>query len=233
MSRHQNHPCGGCANYFGSVWKPVSGGQLGLLDRSLTRREFAPGQALFEQGAANEGVHCVSRGVFALRALHSNGSSTLLRLAYPGDLVGFRSFLRGRVHRTEARALVPSRVCSVRVTEASTLVEGSSQVYARLVDRCLAEVDAAQERIIASMTATNRQRLIRLLLRLFVAHGQAGEGPSKMRLPLSRADMADMLGVEPETMSRQFRRLREDGLLTVSGRVITVPSLTALAAAAE
>jgi len=41
-----------------------------------------------------------------------------------------------------------------------------------------------------------------------------------------------MLGVQPETMSRLFRRLQEDSLLTISGRHVIVPSLGALAAAA-
>ncbi|MDP4032142.1 MAG: Crp/Fnr family transcriptional regulator [Pseudorhodobacter sp.] len=226
------HPCGACAFFATSVWLPVRDGMVSLLGQSLTRREYKAGEVVFEQGSPHRGVHCVSRGIIAVRALGEGGRSTLLRLAYPGDLVGFRAFLRNRPHRTEARALVASRICTVQRNEANVVVGGSPLVHDRLVKRCIDEIDASQEKIVAAATGSSRLRLIQLLLRLLAAHGAPCDGQIKARLPLSRRDMAEMLGVQPETMSRLFRRLKEDHLVAISGRNMMVSSLSALTAAA-
>ena len=39
-----------------------------------------------------------------------------------------------------------------------------------------------------------------------------------MRLPLSRMDLADLIGVQPETMSRLVKRLEADGVFCISRR---------------
>lgn len=41
-----------------------------------------------------------------------------------------------------------------------------------------------------------------------------------MHLALSRADLADLIGVQPETMSRLCKRLKDEGAFVVSGRDI-------------
>jgi CRP/FNR family transcriptional regulator len=48
-------------------------------------------------------------------------------------------------------------------------------------------------------------------------------------LPLSRAEIADYLGLTIETVSRQFTALRKDGLIDIQGsRFIRVPDRDAL-----
>jgi CRP/FNR family transcriptional regulator len=50
-------------------------------------------------------------------------------------------------------------------------------------------------------------------------------------LPLTRADIADFLGLTIETVSRQFTRLRTDGIISIeNNRHVTVPSLARLEA---
>ena len=55
------------------------------------------------------------------------------------------------------------------------------------------------------------------------AHGTQANDHLRMHLPLSRADLADLLGVQTETVSRLFKRIQQDGTLQVSGREIQMP----------
>ncbi len=47
-------------------------------------------------------------------------------------------------------------------------------------------------------------------------------------LPLSRQDMAAMIGIRPESMSRTIRSFEDDKVAIFSGRQVHVPSLEAL-----
>jgi len=217
------HPCGKCAFYSDSVWQPIDPGSVSVLARGFSRKELNEGQSLFKQGDENRGVFCVSAGLIALRTLHANGTSTLIRLAYPGEIIGFRSFLGKREHHTEARALLPSRVCTVVRRDANQIVKGNSAVLMKLASRCISEIDQNHERIIAAATKSNKHRLADLLLRLMHAHGERAADRITMQLPLSRVDMADLIGVQPETMSRLVKRLEGGGFFHFSGREVWIP----------
>lgn len=219
-----DHPCGKCTFYKGSVWQPVDSTGVSVLTRGFTRNDLITDQVLFAQDDENQGVFCVSAGLIAVRTHHPDGTSTLLKLAYPGDVIGYRSFLANARHKTEARALRPSRVCIVAHRDANRVVRGNPAVLQRLAERCVSEIDSNRDRIIAAATMSNKQRLFDLLRHLMDVHGQRVDNQMWMRIPLSRSDLADLIGVQPETMSRLFKRLKSDGALIVSGRDIQMPA---------
>lgn len=217
------HPCGQCQFYQGSVWTPVDPRAAATLAERFFRRELEADQVLFEQGADNQGVFCVSRGLIALRTHHADGTSTLLKLAYPGEVIGFRSFLDNGIHKTEARALMSSRVCTVARRDAERVVRASPGIMERLAARCVAEIDRSQQRIIATATTSNKDRLAATLMELIARHGEADGAVIRARLPLSRKDLADLIGVPPETLSRLVGRLGKEGYFTFSGREVSIP----------
>ena len=193
-----------------------------MLARGFSRRELDAGEVLFEQGAESGGVYCVSRGLIALRTYQPDGKSTLLKLAYPSEIIGFRSFLDDGPHRTEARALVPSRICTVAQRDANRVVRANPSVMARLASRCIAEIDQSHEKIIAAATQSNKERLTAILLQLAQHHGKLEQGFVEMKLPLSRPDLADLIGVQPETLSRLVKRLEREGEFVFSGRQVKI-----------
>lgn len=217
------HPCGQCAFYSQSVWEPVAKSSVAALRHRFTRTELPEGKTLWKQGSENAGVTCISKGLIALRNLHPDGSSTLLRLAYPGEIIGIRSFLTGREHQTEAKALLPSRVCVVSQNRANQIMQNNPDVLSRLAVRCIDEIDRTHERIIATATMSNKEHLAALLQRLMDAHGEKIGDHYMMRLPLSRSDLADLIGVQPETLSRIVGRLEKDGRFKITGRKVVTP----------
>ncbi|TDE41109.1 Crp/Fnr family transcriptional regulator [Antarcticimicrobium sediminis] len=220
---NKNHPCANCSFYEQSLWRPVAGANMSTLARNFTRREMEAGSVLYHQGAPSDGVYCVSRGLFAIRSFGPDGSSSLLRLAYPGELIGYRAFLTGRDHRTEAQALLPSRVCVVAQRDAKQVVRACPEVLTRLAVRCADELDLCHDRIQEAARSPNKERLAQLLEQLMAAHGTKDGRFERMHLPISRQDLADILGVQPETLSRLIKRLQSEGRLRTSGRWIEMP----------
>ncbi|WP_050526072.1 Crp/Fnr family transcriptional regulator [Pseudorhodobacter aquimaris] len=218
------HPCGNCGFQDQSLWQPVSGALLPTLNRGFNRVPLETGQILFGQGEENTGIYCISKGLIGMRSCQGDGRSTLLRLGYPGEIIGFRSFMAGQPHHTEAQALIPSRVCMVPRHAVRQILDRSPEVLGRLADRCIQEIDRSHAHIIAAATSSNTERLSDLLAKLLQIHGQDYADGRRMELPLSRADLADLLGIRPETLSRVVARLASNGPYTIRGREVLLRS---------
>ena len=79
----------------------------------------------------------------ASRRLDSNGNSVLLELAYPGDTIGYRSFLTGGEHKTSAEALGPQRAVPHRSRDArQALLAGNPALGLRFLKRSIGELEA-------------------------------------------------------------------------------------------
>lgn len=208
-----------------------------MIGRIKKHRRLAPGDVLFAQGAPNRGVYCMSRGLIGLRMTHENGTDALIGLGWSGQTLGARAFLRNSEHRTTALALIETDVCMIERRDALRLTRDAPTAHMALVNRCLQAMDEGQSGLLENAALSNRERFCRVLLRLACSGlpevvTLLPAGGLALNLPIARGDLAGMLGVQPETLSRIIARLRQDGLLRLRGRVIEVPSAPALAESA-
>lgn len=223
--------CGVCHVRGRSDWQGLDGAARAVLTRGLSRREYGSGEVIFAQGEANAGVHCLFSGAVAIRRLDAHGRSVLLSLAYPGDTIGYRSFLAGGEHKTSAEALGPSVVCHIDRATVAALLEAAPGLGLHFLKRSIGELEHAHDRLFRQATLSNRHQLVHLLLVLVRRHGRRLEnGAQLIELPVSRRDLASMIGTRHETISRIISRLETDGIAYFSGRQVTVPNVETLAA---
>jgi CRP-like cAMP-binding protein len=217
-----------------SDWHGLDAVALAILAHGRTRREYGSGEVIFAQGDANTGVHCLSTGTVAIRRLDAQGRSVLLSLAYPGDTIGYHSFLTGGEHKASAEALGPSAVCHIDRTTVAALLEAAPALGLHFLRRSIDELEHAHDRLFRQATLSNRHQLVHLLLVLVRQHGRPlANGAQVVELPVSRRDLASMIGTRHETVSRIISRLETDGIAFFSGRQVTVPNVASLVAETE
>jgi CRP-like cAMP-binding protein len=227
----ENQACAICHVGRRSDWHDLDDAAHGLLVSGRRRREYGSGEVVFAQGEQNDGVHCVSGGTVGIRRLDDNGNSVLLGLAYPGDTIGYRSFLTDGEHKTSAEALGPTVVCHINRATVTALLASNPALGLRFLKRSIGELEHAHDMMFRQATLSNRHKLVHLLLVLVQRHGRRhANGSQSIDLPVSRRDLASMVGTRHETISRIIGRLETDGVAHFSGRQVTIPSVQALAA---
>lgn len=201
------------------TWSQIDRDYAQALERLTTEQTYDQGDWVFRMGQPSCGLYCIAEGMVGLRMLHANGAGVMLGIAYPGDLIGVPAFLRNGPHRTGAEALTRVRLCRLPGAELRrTLIEFPS-LFQQLVRVCLDALDESRDAMLQSAAMSNRDRLFHLLSRLLEHCGQADDcGHLKARLPISREDIAGMLGVRQETLSRLLKRLSDENLIEISGR---------------
>jgi CRP-like cAMP-binding protein len=201
-----------------------------VLDRVKLRRRLAPGEALFRQGEPYAALYCVAEGLFGRRMIHESGRAMLTGLVRPGDILGICGLFGPGLHASTAEALVPSSVCVVQGSDARRLAAAEPALRERLLARCLAALAETERAVLEAATLPAMARLCKLVLGIMPPGGAA---PVTADLPVSRTDLAALLGVQPESLSRLLRRAVALSLFRIDGRRVTVPDRARLAEAAE
>jgi len=221
--------CAGCPVLSRAVWSVLTEEQLAFMSRGTKSRNYRRGETVYAVGDANNGVYCISEGSLGVRKMDAEGNWIMLQLAYPGQALGYRSFLRGGRHRTTAEALEPSAVCHIKADRIAKLLEIDPTLGLQFLQRASNELEAIQNALMQNLALTNRQYFVHVLMVLLKHHGtEDADGSFSMQLPLSRRDLASMIGTRQETLSRIIKRLEADGLASFSDRRVHVADVDAL-----
>jgi CRP-like cAMP-binding protein len=177
-------------------------------------RNVAAGSELFQEGGMPTCAFVVERGIVRLIQRQAGGQDTLVGLRGPGWLLGTANAMLGHPHTLTAEALVDCRVCVLPSRVLQTQAPVDLRIgHALLQLHCLELVKTTQTAIGQSMT-TGRERLEQLMDGLVSKAGaRTSAAWLKVHLPVSNRDLAHLLGMAPETLSRTLRSLEDEGKL--------------------
>jgi len=221
--------CFSCQSRDRNEWSSLKGVDLDLLERAKTCNVYEPGQVVFYEGNACLGIHCVESGSIKLRRTGPKGEEIVVGLAGPGVTLGYLAYFGERGYTTTAEALAASRICFIDRAAVKALIHASPSVGLAFLRRMADDVDRSEADRVKALALPLRARAAHLLLVLKDRSAHADdEGRLTIELPLSRRDLAAMLGTRPESLSRLIRDFASDGVAHFGPREVVVPDLDAL-----
>ena len=206
-----------------SEWRTLNGDQIDLFNAAVICRSYKAGETVFMQDDPCKGLYIIESGMIAVRKMDSEGRTAVIRLGYPGDSLGYRPLLAKENHRASAEVTKDSRVCFVDAKTTWELISKNPDLGLRFLERTAKALGEVESRFFEVAALSVRVRLVHLLILLRDKCGRfSTDGTLILELPLTRQDMASMIGARPESVSRAFHELKEDGLAQSSGRQVHV-----------
>ena len=190
---------------------------------------LAAGSHIFREGEAFNAIAAVREGTVKTWRVDREGREQVLGFHLPGEVIGL-SAIDAERYPCNADALDPVQLCRfsfARVATLATRLPGLQRELFRLLSRDIAHA----ERLAADLPAD--ARLAGFLLELSARTARPGGAVSRLRLAMPRADIANYLRLAPETVSRLFRRFRDESLLQVRGREVEISDRVRLTKIAE
>ncbi len=211
--------CIDCPSRKNTEWKDLDQTELNLIDQFKRVSDRDPGEIIYHQGDQCEGVYCIQSGLVGIRQLDSEGNEALLRLCKPGDTIGYRALLSNSEHTHFAEILAPSHVCFIDRSIVTDLLTKNPLIGERFLVRTIKELEEVEESFVRSRNLKVRTRLLHCLMVLFDQYGSGdNEAGYVLKIPISRKDLASLIGVAPESISRTISHLEEDNLVHFKGR---------------
>ena len=207
----QGHPCQGCEVRDKAVCGVLDCDRLEEFRNLGWTLKLAPGQALFHEGDPATRVFTLTRGTLKLYKLLADGRRQVTGFLHPGDFLGISV---DDEHAFSAEALEPSQLCWFPRARFDDFVEDQPKMERELYRMAAHELAAAQQQFVLLGRKTASERLASFLL-LLADWTSAAEGKKSamVRLPMSRSDIADYLGLTKETVSRVISALKRDRII--------------------
>jgi CRP/FNR family transcriptional regulator len=224
--------CDTCAIRNRAICSDLTGQELQLLNQIGRRRTLSAGEQLLWEGEEAILVGNVIEGLLKLSSGTSDGREQIVGLVYPSDFIG-RPF--GATTPYGVEALTESRVCIFQRKDFDAFAREHPNLEHKLLERTLAELDRTRRWMLLLGRMDAEQKLASFLLeaadRSVMAAGcKPLEGDQRsFELPIGRQQIADVLGLTIETVSRQFTKLKKEAIIALpSRREITILDRQAL-----
>lgn len=198
----------------------------------LALRRLSAGDPLFHEGSPANALYLVRAGTFKIFRTAHDGYEHVVDFTVRTELLGFDAICTG-VHPSTAVALEESSVYAVPLRDLDELAR-EIPALARIVNRAVSHALVCRSDVTEMMAAVAAEvRLARFLMLWSRRMAAQGQSPRRLRLRMSRRDMASNMGVAHETVSRAFGALAQAGLVRVENREVEILDSDALAAFAS
>jgi len=174
---------------------------------------YKPGDTLYHEGAEIGALYVVRRGRIKLLSYLPDGRARIVRLHKRGSVIGLNGLL-GDTHQHTAVAVDQVEVYQIPLNLLSPLKQQDPVAYSRLLEQWHSYLNTADTWITEFSTGPIRGRVARLLL--FLIDLDEDSGPQELTL-LSCEEMAEVMGVTPESVSRVLAEFKRSGILTAQG----------------
>ncbi len=223
--------CRSCEARHKGICGALEPAELTELARHTHVSRFETGRELIGEGAPIEAYGNVMRGVVKLTKGLEDGRRQVVGLQFAPDFVG-RLFVEESQVTAEAASDVD--LCRLPRAAIEKLIADSPGLERRLLMQTLRELDEARDWMMTLGQKTAAEKVASFLHLIATHIDPSVTSESRVAafdLPLTRADIADFLGLTIETVSRQMTQLRKDRVIEIQNyRHIVVPDLRRLRA---
>ncbi|TKB53464.1 MAG: Crp/Fnr family transcriptional regulator [Nitrospira sp.] len=214
--------CDTCALRAKAVLCDLEGDDLAEFQKIKRTLDYEAQQTVFYEGHVCLGFYLLCAGKVKLTRSSARGQRQILRILGPGELIEKHAFGERALHEVTCEALEPSQVCVIDKERYLAVIHRNPQLAIKLIQLLSNELKVNMEQLDQFTFQTARARLAGLLLELDDRFGKKNADRVQVGLTLKREEVAEMAGITVETAIRLLSAFRDEGLLTIDGRAITL-----------
>lgn len=185
----------------------VAYGEAPRTDETL--RTVKAHDALFFEGDPFGSLYEIVEGIVRASKLYSDGRRQIVAFAYPGDFVGFAD---GERYKFDCDVLTAGKVRPISRHALLSAVKTRPDLAEKLLAAAAEQISSMHE---LSMILCRKSALERVASFLCTFREKTGAADC-LKLPMTRTDIADYLGLTIETVSRNITKLRQRRIIELS-----------------
>jgi len=187
---------------------------------------FKKGETIFKEGSYASGVYCINAGKIKISMLGDEGKEQIVRLAKPGDIIGYKALLSGDRYSATATTLEDCNVCFIPRDIFMKILQKDAAMSFEMMKILSNELRNAEEKITHLAQKPVRERVAETILFLKETYGIDAE--SNINIALTREEIANLVGTATETTIRLLSEFNKEKIIELSGKKIKIVNLPKL-----
>ncbi len=198
--------------------------QIQLLADIASPRSYTRGRTIFLEGDPGIGFYMVVSGKVKIYKMSLEGKEQILHIFGPGEPFGEVPVFHGTPFPASATALVNTEALFFPRREFVELVTANTSLALSMLAMLSLRLRRFTTQVEQLSLKEAPARLVAHLMYLVEEQGRE----DRVELEIPKGQLAGLLGTTPETLSRIFTRMKEDGLIGMEGKIIYLLDLPAL-----
>jgi CRP/FNR family transcriptional regulator, cyclic AMP receptor protein len=189
---------------------------------------YPAGAGLFFEKQEPRGVFVLCSGEIKLAISSSGGKIFILKIAKPGEVLGLMATVMGNPYEAAAETLHPCQVAFVRRDDFLRFIATHPEANAEVVRQLSTSYLGACERLRTVALGSSAPGKIARMLLEWSADGMVTKDGRRIKLSLTHREIAELIGVTRETVTRTLSEFRHRQLVAFDGSTLLVSSRAGL-----
>ncbi len=206
----------------------ISPSEMQEMEKITRMEEVKKRQPFYLPGDPSSNVYLLKRGRVKLANTAASGKEVTFDILEPGEVFGELEVLEGLPRETAAEALDDAMICVIRREDFDRYLAMHPNITVKLTKLIGLRLRRIQSRIEDLVFRDVPARLAHLLLELSKSDGAQEPRGIRIKAKLTHQEMANLIGCSRETVSATLGQFRDEGLLQLDGRTMTILDLKGL-----
>lgn len=222
---HKYVTCSTCMSRSSSLLGGLCSDEVSNLEDHKSCNYYKKNQSLFLEGSFPRGVFCINQGKIKVFKRGDEGKEQIIHIAKEGEMVGFRAMFSGDPYNVAAETLEESNICFIAKDDFLNMMDTNITLRNGIIKELSKELSDRASFITNMAQKSVRERLAFSLILLKTVY-------QPEPINLSREDMANFVGTATETLIRLLKDFKEEGIIEVHTRKLTILNMDRLIAIA-
>lgn len=211
------------------LFSTLSDEEFDKLAHIFVTRAYRKNQVIFLEEETGNYMYLVLSGKVKVSKSAAGGKETILAIHRAGDFFGEMSLLDGKTSPATVSAMEDSRIISVSGADFHKYLLHNEKVMLQIIQVLCARLRQVWQT--QSHSSSSAEERIRMgLYDLAQKHGIRDASGIIIDLKITHQELAEMVGTSRETVTRTLAHLREENILEITDRRITLLDEKALMA---
>lgn len=204
--------CKYCAQVV-HIFKDLNEEELKAISSMTKEGFYAKGNIIINEGDKIDNIYIIHKGKIKVYKINLDGKEQILYILKDGDTFGENSIFKERKATFYAEAMDDVKLCLLSKEDFMGIISRNPEIALKIMNYLLERLQNIESLVKDITTEDVKTRLLSMILKLADKEGIKSSDGIKLKLYLSREDIANLLGTTRETISRKLHELEDDGII--------------------
>lgn len=197
------------------IFNFLSNEEMAEIQKIVKKKTYVKGEMIFLAGEENNNLYVVHQGLAKITKYSNDGKEQVLRILRPGDFLGEHNLFSNKSLDINAQAVHNSKLCVIEGIKLKELILKYPEIAFKILEEISYRLAKAEELLKNIAIESAEKRVIDLLISLC-------DENNVVTLDMKKKDIASMLGMSAETLSRTLSNLEKNNIIRQSKNKIII-----------